>query len=166
MNFNPNDPGFAWNWKRPFGGQMASRLRYETHGSSRKKNPRFRVPDIYLAAPSKVDIVLSETEQGGVLRGARPEKMKFAGKKIPLRSIRLMVIRLTSWGWYSLSRYLQGFIHLKWCRISSINGIVHRSMQSPRLYIFFSACEVMIRRMNNDMLTLLTSVHVLIMHTT
>ena len=28
----------------------------------------------------------------------------------------------------------------------------------------FSACEVMIRRMNNDMLTLLTSVHVLIMH--
>ena len=36
-------------------------------------NPAVYVPDIYLAAPSKVDIVLSETEQG-VLRGAGLEK--------------------------------------------------------------------------------------------
>ena len=32
------------------------------------------------------------------------------------------ILLLTSWGFGSLSHCLQGFIHPKWCRISSING--------------------------------------------
>lgn len=135
MNLYPNDHGFDWNWRKPCEAQMASRLRYETHGSSRK--PRWtRVPDIYLAAPSKVDIVLSETEILAASWGEPGWKNWNLKEKKSLRSILLMVIRLTTWGWYSLSHF-QGFIHLKWCRISPINSIVHRSMQSPRLHLYF-----------------------------
>ena len=37
----------------------------------------------------------------------------------------------------SLSPYLQGFIHPRWCRISSINRMYHQRIQVPNLEVLY-----------------------------
>ena len=55
-----------------------------------------------------------------------------------VNSLRLMEeIRPTSWGEGSLSHYLQGVIHPRWCRISSINSMfVHLFWEKSLVNLF------------------------------
>ena len=39
--------------------------------------------------------------------------------------------KLTSWGWWLKSYYLQGFMHPRWCRISTINSSIGDLKGSP-----------------------------------
>ena len=51
-------------------------------------------------------------------------------------------IRLTATSWYgTYPHYLQGFIHVRWCRISSINSISSPCQKTPPPFSMFRCSE-------------------------
>ena len=79
-------------------------------------------PPFSVLWPTEKVLFLSNPSNGfGVFRGLRSDKN--GACKIPKTYIILLMEEILHQLMGSLSLYLQGFIHPRWCRISSINSI-------------------------------------------